>query len=128
MNYKELVKQAVNKFLCWKLPEDFAPDGGISFDRSGHKYEPVGTNLFTAIQAERMFLDCLPELVNDETAWLVELQDDGAKWVGVEDKKFIWTTDPNKVIRFARKEDADSFKSVFCETAISSEHMWMGDR
>lgn len=59
MNKQEIVKRAVDRFLCWKLPEDFAPDGGISFDRSGHKYEPVGTNLLTAEQAKQMFLDCL---------------------------------------------------------------------
>ncbi|MES2814492.1 MAG: hypothetical protein V4720_06320 [Pseudomonadota bacterium] len=51
----------VSRFLCWRLPEDFSPDGGISFEA---KYvgvggqtiarEPTGTNLFTAAQAEAM--------------------------------------------------------------------------
>jgi hypothetical protein len=61
----------------------------------------------------------------DETAWLVELQDNGAKWAGFVDGKPEWTTDPNRALRFARKEDADNFKAFWCETAISSEHMWM---
>lgn len=126
MNYKEAIKQAVDKFLCWKLPEDFDPDGGISFDRSDHKYEPVGTNLFTATQAERMFLYCLPEVVNDETAWLVERNICGyVEWYGVDN----WTNDPSNVVRFCRKQDADAFiKNLDLKYCIASEHMWMGDR
>ena len=51
------VKQMVNRFLGWKLPKDFAPDGGISFKESA--LWPTGTNLFTATQAEEMFLHVL---------------------------------------------------------------------
>ena len=56
MNEK-LIKQMVDKFLSWKLPEKFSPDCGISFAReiNGHKFEPTGTNLFTAEQAKQMF-------------------------------------------------------------------------
>lgn len=56
---KKMIDKMVDRFLCWELPSTFAPDGGISFDRSGHKYEPLGTNLFTAEQAKQMFLHCL---------------------------------------------------------------------
>lgn len=56
-----LVKHMVDRFLSWRLPEDFHPDCGISF-KAAHgegtaypdKYEPVGTNLFTATQATAM--------------------------------------------------------------------------
>ena len=53
LSYKsvEIIKEVVNRFLGWKLPKDFNPDCGISFDE---KHEPVGTNLFTATQAEEM--------------------------------------------------------------------------
>lgn len=62
----------------------------------------------------------------DEVAWLVELNEDGgAKWAGFVDGKPEWTTDPNRALRFARKEDADNFKAFWCETAISTDHMWM---
>lgn len=44
-------KQMVERFLSWKLPNDFAPDGGISFDGVS---EPVGTNLLNYTQAEKM--------------------------------------------------------------------------
>jgi len=57
----EQIKRMVNRFLAWKLPADFAPDNGISFEPisnagSHHEYrrEPVGTNLLTATQAEEM--------------------------------------------------------------------------
>jgi hypothetical protein len=57
----EQIKHMVNRFLGWKLPENFDPDGGISFKRNFNentthpmKHEPVGTNLFTAPQAEAM--------------------------------------------------------------------------
>jgi hypothetical protein len=55
------VKHMVSRFLGWKLPENFSPDGGISFQPmanfgtdSAFKRAPVGTNLLTATQAEAM--------------------------------------------------------------------------
>ena len=57
----EQVKHMANRFLAWRLPENFNPDGGISFAPVGnegtkHEYrnEPTGTNLFDATQAEAM--------------------------------------------------------------------------
>lgn len=57
----EQIKKMANRFLQWKLPADFNPDNGISFDKlasagASHESirEPVGTNLFTAVQAEAM--------------------------------------------------------------------------
>ena len=58
---EEMIRHMVNRFLQWKLPEDFRPDAGISFNPTFNEhalhpmeYEPVGTNLFTATQAEAM--------------------------------------------------------------------------
>lgn len=56
------IKHMVSRFLGWRLPENFRPDCGIHFDAdaakkmnpSNHRYEPVGTNLFDADQAEAM--------------------------------------------------------------------------
>lgn len=57
----ELIKEMARRFLSWRLPADFAPDGGISFkptfnEHTAHPmlHEPTGTNLFTATQAEAM--------------------------------------------------------------------------
>lgn len=51
----------VNRFLSWKLPDNFNPDGGITFTPvrnagTAHEftYTPVGTNLFDATQARQM--------------------------------------------------------------------------
>ena len=58
---KQLIDKMVDRFLCWELPKDFAPDCGISFDGrkddewNKNKTWPVGTNLLTAEQARQMF-------------------------------------------------------------------------
>lgn len=57
----EQIKQMVERFLSWKLPENFNPDNGITFDpvmNRGTQYEmkrdPSGTNLLSSTQAEAM--------------------------------------------------------------------------
>lgn len=53
------VGKMVDRFLGWKLPQDFAPDAGISFTPSTHPLGwPVGTNLLAATQAKEMFEHC----------------------------------------------------------------------
>lgn len=57
------IKHMTEQFLRWKLPENFAPDGGISFEKTPN-HEPSGTNLFDYTQANAMvrhMLDGLPE-------------------------------------------------------------------
>lgn len=68
----EQIKHLVNRFLSWKLPTDFHPDNGISFEpkhSAGTPYEgtrePIGTNLLTAIQAEVMIRHMLEGLPHD---------------------------------------------------------------
>ena len=60
---EEQIKHMRDRFLYWKLPENFSPDCGITFNRTfNHRTksddydirEPVGTNLFDAAQAEQM--------------------------------------------------------------------------
>lgn len=50
------IKLMVDRFLRWKLPANFNPDAGISFDKSySEKWGgPTGTNLFDAVQADEM--------------------------------------------------------------------------
>jgi hypothetical protein len=57
----EQVKYMVERFLRWRLPDDFCPDAGISFKREFNentpwpgKHEPSGTNLFDYTQATGM--------------------------------------------------------------------------
>ena len=64
----------VNRFLSWRLPEHFNPDGGISFDpiaSKGTQHEfrrwPVGTNLLAATQADEMVRYMLEGLPSDES-------------------------------------------------------------
>ncbi len=64
------IKHMVQRFLSWKLPENFNPDGGVSFkktfnEHTSHpmKHEPCGTNLLNAIQAEAMIRHLLVGLL-----------------------------------------------------------------
>ena len=58
---EDQIIEAMHRFLRWKLPADFSPDGGISFKPMRNentpwpeRNEPVGTNLFNFDQAEAM--------------------------------------------------------------------------
>lgn len=67
---EDQIKFMVDRFLNYKLPENWKPDGGISFERFGnkgtphqHTREPSGTNLLDATQAAAMvrhMIDGLP--------------------------------------------------------------------
>jgi hypothetical protein len=60
------IKHMVSRFLMWRLPDDFHPDAGISFEPEFNveymaargqppmRHTPVGTNLLNADQAEKM--------------------------------------------------------------------------
>lgn len=63
------IKHMVNRFLNWKLPEGFNPDGGVILDKAYIQSLPAsypgpsGTNLLDAMQADAMvrhMLDGLP--------------------------------------------------------------------
>lgn len=72
------IKHMVNRFLGWRLPENFRPDAGISFkaefnEHTKHpmKHEPIGTNLLDWNQAEvmvRYLVDGLPAQGRDISA------------------------------------------------------------
>ena len=75
----DVIKHMRDRFLAWRLPEDFAPDGGIEFSQRG-PHGPTGTNLFTAVQAEAMIrhmLECAPAASQPEAepvAWRFVLE------------------------------------------------------
>ncbi len=59
----EQIKHMTARFLQWRLPDNFTPDAGITFEPDYNvgtqhpmKHQPVGTNLLTAQQAEEMVL------------------------------------------------------------------------
>lgn len=65
---EEQIKKMVDEFLRWRLPDDFRPDNGISFDPFTMSKEqwPIGTNLFTADQAEQMIRHILSKAVAEK--------------------------------------------------------------
>ena len=68
---EQQIKHLVDRFLGWRLPDNFSPDAGIKFDPIFNKgtpyesrHEPSGTNLLDATQADAMvryMLDGMPE-------------------------------------------------------------------
>lgn len=51
-----VTEDMVARFLTWKLPPDFWPDGNVCFNDAAARAGswPVGTNLLTAVQARAM--------------------------------------------------------------------------
>ncbi|MFA5898344.1 MAG: hypothetical protein WC829_04445 [Hyphomicrobium sp.] len=69
---EDQIKYMAERFLGWKLPKNFNPDGGVSFQKiynehspwGPSKHEPSGTNLLgytEAVEMVRHMLDGLPE-------------------------------------------------------------------
>lgn len=61
---EEMVSRMVDAFLRWRMPDDFAPDAGITFTPPAngapdYLWRPVGTNLLTAQQAKAMVRNML---------------------------------------------------------------------
>lgn len=60
------IDEMVNRFLAWKLPADFGPDGGVSFRAAyppNSPHWPSGTNLLTAQQAKDMLTHVLGDVL-----------------------------------------------------------------
>jgi hypothetical protein len=54
---EERLRKMVDRFIGWKIPQSFGPDGYITFDREKAKasvYWPTGTNLLSCTEAEEM--------------------------------------------------------------------------
>jgi hypothetical protein len=93
----------VDAFLGWKLPTDFSPDAGISFDcEYGKKWGmPTGTNLLHAGQAQQMvehiLCGCEPkiaqeipaELVDWANSWQEDDSDMPSYLIGCNDMKYF---------------------------------------
>lgn len=75
---EDQIKHMANRFLGWPLPENFHPDGGISYEPVGNKgtphefkRQPSGTNLWgwgEAVAMARHMVEDLPK-ADDEVIW-----------------------------------------------------------
>lgn len=66
---EDQIKHMANRFLMWKLPKNFNPDNGISFDpisNRGYEFEsrrePSGTNLWGYDDAVQMVCHMIADL------------------------------------------------------------------
>lgn len=82
------IEKAADKFLTWALPEDFSPDGGITYVRPTFPGYPAprGTNLLNDRQAREMLEHILvqqegpvPMRINCPTCGLLHV--DEGEWV-----------------------------------------------
>jgi hypothetical protein len=83
------IKYMVNRFLSWKLPADFSPDGGVSYTRPNYAPEvdatPSGTNLLDATQVDAMvrhMIEGLPDARSEP--------------VFTSEQHYDWRKDPTK--------------------------------
>jgi len=61
------------------------------------------------------------------TAWLVEQAGaNSATWLAEDAPMGCFTADPNNVIRFARKQDAEAVIKILGLQAVATEHIWHG--
>jgi NTP pyrophosphatase (non-canonical NTP hydrolase) len=104
---REQIMYMVNRFLGWRLPEDFDPDAGISFKPNFNedtanpmKHEPTGTNLFDATQAENMvryLVDGMPNAAPPAESKPGETDDNGYI-VFLLGQNCIWSEEQQKWI------------------------------
>lgn len=115
---EEQIKHLVNRFLGWRLPEDFSPDDGISFKPTFNehtdfpgKHQPVGTNLFDYRQAEAMvrhIIEGMPDglEITGSSAVTITLQPETSE--AAEEPAYDPLLDLSaEVLAEARKLDAD---------------------
>lgn len=67
---QEIIERVADRFLGWKLPDNFNPDCGITFKKQhdyihpefgAQIYNPIGTNLFSLDQARAMIEYCIAD-------------------------------------------------------------------
>ncbi len=70
------IEHMVQRFLRWRLPENFNPDGGIIFSHTsgGRTNQPVGTNLFDYQQAKAMVIHMLEGLPDEQADTIATLR------------------------------------------------------
>lgn len=67
------IKHMAERFLCWRLPDDFNPDAGITYTPVSNpgtphefRHAPTGTNLLTFAQAKAMVKHMLEGLYSTD--------------------------------------------------------------
>jgi len=101
----EQIKHMVSRFLGWRLPENFSPDAGISFEAEYNveynaargappqRHQPSGTNLFDASQAEAMVRYIVEGLPKSPLQKWYESRPLGTLSIG-ETKRLLGAEDP----------------------------------
>lgn len=98
---EEQIKVMVERFLMWKLPDDFQPDCGITFVPDYNvgtaypsRHEPTGTNLLDYKQAMAMVRHMLDGLSDIEAPLRAEIE----RLRGALENSALWHDDADKTI------------------------------
>lgn len=113
------IKHMVERFLSWKLPGTFSPDGGVTFTpprdaSNGVKHWPVGTNLLSYQQAFDMFVHVTEGLPPTEgtTEAELEVRRLTARVVELSGRIDELLASNNQLLLRAREAEADRFKLI----------------
>lgn len=135
-----LVKHMSQRFLQWRLPENFNPDGGISFkpefnEHTSHpmRHQPVGTNLFDATQTEAMVrymidgcaaLRSAPDILLDQIAAIRDEREafEAGFSAGEAAGKFDDDTVEDAWTRYARSSQSDSYPAGVTDKMVDAAY------
>lgn len=144
---RDQIEHMVGRFLCWRLPDTFNPDGGVSFEREVNgkprpdAWWPNGTNVLDADQAGAMVRHMIEGLPVSEFSWLIEAPGPCYLATGgdrIGHMHFRWVDDACTAIRFATQEQAENvfltlrdmkrelFTSPFTREPRAVEHGFIG--
>lgn len=111
--HKSAIEHMVSRFLSWRLPDNFSPDGGVSFEPNFMRYggitarhEPTGTNLFDGQQATAMVRHMVEGLPSDTAAPAVDMGEIERLIAHFRNTVETWTTDigPDNACTTVRRE------------------------
>jgi hypothetical protein len=110
---EEQIKYMVDRFLGWKLPGNFSPDGGITFRVSNPVAPgPSGTNLLDATQVDAMVRHMVEGMPH--SAWLIEAP--GPRYLAMKQRDgeavFEWTPNFERSLVFSSGAHASDMISA----------------
>lgn len=124
------VKDLVYRFLSWRLPDDFSPDGGIEFKPLQHPSSdlwPIGTNLLNFEQTEIMIRHVLEDVISytkdDETisGCIDRNRKDISKLLGMLAKEKLKTEQLEQQLKTARQQAISECGSHIMQGLLSKQ-------
>jgi len=121
---KSPIDEMVNKFLGWKLPENFTPDAGIAFKPFDHQrynspHWPIGTNLLTADQAKAMLKYVAFDTITELQSHINVLRED-LLTISVTMPQVVLPPRPNMEVNLEYFNEAKQNYQIMAQKALQS--------